>query len=96
MSKPRRTHSLRTTFTILGLTLAAVPLAFAQSGETNMNQMEAQMKALEARLDASEKRAAAAESKMADLQKQVNSQSLHGKEQAKKDAAAKKSKAPKK
>ena len=45
MSKPRRTHSLRTTFTILGLTLAAVPLAFAQSGETNMNQMEAQMKA---------------------------------------------------
>ena len=88
MPKQRRTHSLRTTFTILGLTLAAAPLAFAQSGESGMNQMSAQMKAMEARLEASEKRAAAAESKMADLQKQVNAQSLHGKEAAKKEAAA--------
>ena len=53
-----------------------------------MNQMEAQMKAMEARLEASEKRAAAAESKMSDLQKQVNAQSLHGKEAAKKEAAS--------
>ena len=59
-----------------------------------MNQMEAQMKAMEARLEATEKRAASAESKVADLQKQVNSQSLHGKEQAKKDAAASGTTAP--
>ena len=88
MSKPRRNHPIRTAFTILGLTLAAAPLSFAQSGEAGMQQMAAQMKAMEARLEASERRAAAAESKMSDLQKQVNSQSLHGKEAAKKEGAA--------